>query len=171
MTVTPGQGITSPVNSTFSNLPINPFTGTPWFIGGVFSTAVTFTVPISGTPSVVQQQQQVSISGFASPLTLNPSTTGQVIVGASLAQPPDVSLQVYLPQLRFQSSQGTLATLPGQSGGNSFQLQGGQTYTNPSLLLTIWVNDTNAAPIAAGLPVVVNLWAMLVGQSQSNVVS
>jgi len=170
LTTTPGQGIQSPLNATVANTPINPFTNTPWFIGSVFTSTFTQTVPISGTPSVLQFTTQVPLKTFPSQLSLSHSTTGTVLASVCLATTPDSSLQLYLPQLKFQSSQGTLATSASSTTG-SFQLQNGAKYTNPVLVVTYWVNDTNSSPIAAGLPVTLAVWAMLVGQSaQSNVV-
>jgi hypothetical protein len=171
MTVTTGQGISQPLNSTFANVPLNQFTATPWNIGAVFYTTFTQQVTVTSTPGLQTFSKQVFLSGFPTPLTLSGGTSGAVLASVSLAASIDASLLVGLPQIQLLGAGGSPLATTSTATTTPLSLQAGQTYNSLSLNVTFTVSSNGAAGSTI-LPVTLGVWAMLVGQSaQSNLVT
>lgn len=169
LVTTPGQGIQNPSNSTVGTSPINPFTSTPWTLGGVYSTTSAQSITASGSAETLPLTFTVQLTTFPTPIQLSASTTGYVLAAVTLASPPAPLVYVYTPQVKLICPQGSFATSSNATTA-TFILKNNTTYTNPTLQITTWVN------IPSGVSGVVNLnftiWAMLVGQSQqTNVVT
>lgn len=138
--VLPKRGVHYPTTKTASNLPTAPpviIAGAPILQTlGVYSGSFTIKVPALAAGQVYEVTQQVSLTTFPSPFTLQKGATGQVTASIFLQNPPlqaPTIVSVSALSLFFKNG---LQTGPGTG---TWTVKSGVTYSGPTLLASFRV--------------------------------
>ena len=158
---------------SFVGAPVTgPFSQNVSSIGGEFAQVIQVTIPSIPVaavgppvvdPTVSVTTNDINLTSFPSPFTLNAGSTGSIIAGCSLASAPLADTIISLPIVQVIVGSTQLA-YKGGAGTPSFALSPGTSYNSARLSITITAFNASVSAAINQQTVSLLVWALLVGR-------